>query len=122
MADNVVGKEWVLIGKVAVDSGQLMVCDPCYIEEQWIKGTTPGLGDGADHQQFSYAGACDKTNDPHLDTGIHQGGELCFKAGHTGVAVVFPSGFGDGVYPVYGRLVDGRVVEVRIVMTGEDEG
>ncbi len=27
--------EWKLIGRVGVDSGQLMVCDPCYIESQW---------------------------------------------------------------------------------------
>jgi len=25
----------VLIGEVAVDSGQLMICDPCYIDSQW---------------------------------------------------------------------------------------
>lgn len=25
----------VLIGHVAVDSGQLMICDPCYIDGQW---------------------------------------------------------------------------------------
>jgi hypothetical protein len=25
----------VLIGHVAVDSGQLMICDPCYIDSQW---------------------------------------------------------------------------------------
>jgi len=26
-----------LLGKVGVDSGQLMVCDPCYIDSQWQK-------------------------------------------------------------------------------------
>lgn len=25
----------VMIGHVAVDSGQLMICDPCYIDSQW---------------------------------------------------------------------------------------
>jgi len=25
----------VLIGHVAVDSGQLMICDPCYIDSEW---------------------------------------------------------------------------------------
>jgi hypothetical protein len=27
----------VLIGYVAVDSGQLMICDPCYIDSEWEK-------------------------------------------------------------------------------------
>jgi len=26
-----------LIGHVAVDSGQLLLCDPCYIDSQWVK-------------------------------------------------------------------------------------
>lgn len=26
----------VLIGHVAVDSGQLMICDPCYIDSEWV--------------------------------------------------------------------------------------
>ena len=25
----------VLLGHVAVDSGQLMICDPCYIDSEW---------------------------------------------------------------------------------------
>jgi hypothetical protein len=35
------GKNWNLIGKVGVDSGQLMVCDPCYIDSEWIKDKEP---------------------------------------------------------------------------------
>jgi hypothetical protein len=30
-------ENWVKIGDVAVDSGQLMVCDPCYIDSYWKK-------------------------------------------------------------------------------------
>lgn len=29
--------EWLELGEVDVDSGQLMLCDPCYIENQWKK-------------------------------------------------------------------------------------
>jgi hypothetical protein len=28
-------KDEVLIGYVGVDSGQLIICDPCYIDDQW---------------------------------------------------------------------------------------
>ena len=33
------GKNWKLLGRVGVDSGQLMICDPCYIESEWKPGT-----------------------------------------------------------------------------------
>ena len=29
--------KWKKIGVVGVDSGQLMVCDPCYIDSEWEK-------------------------------------------------------------------------------------
>jgi hypothetical protein len=32
------GKEkWVRIGEIGVDSGQLVLCDPCYIDSEWSK-------------------------------------------------------------------------------------
>jgi len=34
---------WQLAGEVGVDSGQLMVCDPCYVDSEWIpKQPSPG--------------------------------------------------------------------------------
>jgi len=30
------GKGWIMLGEVGVDSGQLMVCDPCNIDGNWI--------------------------------------------------------------------------------------
>lgn len=27
--------EWHQIGVVGVDSGQVMLCDPCYLDSQW---------------------------------------------------------------------------------------
>jgi hypothetical protein len=35
------GKGWKLLGVCGVDSGQLVVCDPCYIDSGWIKGQEP---------------------------------------------------------------------------------
>lgn len=29
--------KWIEIGEVGVDSGNLIVCDPCYIDSQWKK-------------------------------------------------------------------------------------
>lgn len=35
------GKNWKLLGSVGVDSGQLMVCDPTYIDSEWNPGQAP---------------------------------------------------------------------------------
>lgn len=35
--------KWFLIGKVGVDSGQLMIVDPGYVDEHWVRNTkAPG--------------------------------------------------------------------------------
>jgi len=104
--------KWVKIGVVGVDSGQLMVCDPCYIDGQWeseeFKSGAPAK------KSFSYNAVCQAVHEDKMF------GQLNFKMGHPGVAVGFNSGIGDGLYPVFARIadVDGwgpRVCEVRIV-------
>lgn len=34
-------QKWKQIGVVGVDSGQLLVCDPCYIDSQWTSDEQP---------------------------------------------------------------------------------
>jgi hypothetical protein len=86
-----------LIGKVAVDSGQLLIADPCYLRD-WKDGDYPG--------DNHYARACRLSLD---------GGETIRIAGLAGNGVVFPSGYGDGEYAVYGFLGgDGRILKVEI--------
>ena len=77
----------VLLGRVGVDSGQLVIVDPCYI----------GSALTADH----YDRICEvTTNTPH------QGGSIPYEGGHEGLAVAFSSGIGDGVYDVYATIGD----------------
>jgi len=69
---------------------------------------------------YSYQGCCDAT------LSEKQHGQLNFLAGHHGAGVVFSSGFGDGLYQVYGKIKDygdwgERVSEVRIVMIGDSD-
>lgn len=87
----------VLLGHVAVDSGQLMICDPCYIDSEW---TTED-----DKEKFSYS-ACAKA------TLSKEGfGELKFKRGHTGAGLAFGTAYGDGLYEVYGNYGEDGVIE-----------
>jgi hypothetical protein len=91
-----------LIGYAAVDSGQMMVCDPYYIDNQWE-------GDNMDFDQepnenglypFNYGGCATAT------LSEKQAGAMHFKKGFEGAGVVFSTGFGDGLYPVYATFSD----------------
>lgn len=159
-----------LLGHVGVDSGQLIICDPCYIDSEWMqedfkdirihKHKKTGrlfaynsstetnyhikslnkINEFFDHYEkktstgktmnemlinkemseclpvpeklktighFSYAGSCETTG-----ANKHQ---LNFKKGHPGVAVAFNSGYGDGLYPIYGTFnTEGRCLKVEI--------
>jgi hypothetical protein len=113
-----------ILGYCAVDSGQLMITDPSYISYWDDKAE---FGDNVEGGHFSYPGACDQT------LGKHQGGQLYFPAGHSGVAVVSGTGYGDGYYPVYAtyrseysdeaclNLIDRRIAKLEIVFIDEDE-
>jgi hypothetical protein len=94
-------------GYFAVDSGQAMVGDPCYLDD-WAtdKGVEWNLEGKVG--QYSYQGAS-------ATTLANNFGEL----GNS--AVVFSTGYGDGYYPVYVKLnEDGRVVKVVIDFEGEE--
>ena len=98
----------VYAGSFAVDSGQAMVGDPCYLNnwEPWTNGTE------FDHEAkagtYGYLGACGVT----LKEGYGQLGSAD--------AVVFSTGYGDGLYPVYVQInEDGRVAKVVIDFEGD---
>lgn len=103
-----------LVGKVWVDSGQLMIGDPCYLKD-WqdtdadmdrldaVHGPdAPAVPSGA----FTYQGACEATCSPAQVGMLGQG-----------LAAVFSSGYGDGEYPVYAhKNKEGRVMRVTVEM------
>ena len=105
-------KEMTYIGSFSVDSGQAMVGDPCYLDEWQPWNSEEHNFD--EHQtkagEYGYLGACGVT----LKEGY---GELGM-----GSAVVFTTGYGDGVYPVYAEFNDdGRIVKVSIVFEEDEE-
>ena len=100
----------VKIGTAGVDSGQLMVSDPCYVKD-FINNEFNTKTKKLDYS-YSYNGACTQTC-----INENQGGEL-----GNGLGVVFSTGIGDGSYPVYAYLgeIDGfgeRVLKVEIDFT-----
>ena len=101
-------KEMTLIGHFSVDSGQAMVGDPCYLDE-WDTNRNDEWNIEGKEGQYSYHG-CSAT------TLKNNYGELGLAT-----AVVFSTGYGDGIYPVYAELdEDGRVAKILIEFI-EDE-
>ena len=85
------------IGVVGVDSGTLIILDPGNIEdnfESWDKGL------------------CDKVI--ALTDNESQAGQLNYERGHPGLAVVFNSGMGDGLYPVYAHYSGDKITKIEI--------
>lgn len=172
----------IKIGEVGVDSGQLIICDPCYIASEFLEPNSAPYSDHAHtvykniqagklwqftygrkpsveganqfpgsydtvipnygmtpnqlkkeglfiplqidpkphvpNGEFSYRGICKATDGPN------QSGQLNYLLGHSGVAVAFNSGFGDGTYEVFAEIgeVPGwgeRVKSVRIELITE---
>jgi len=109
-----------------VDSGQLLLCDPCYIDAQWKKvefdveaafdeNTMAG-------RDFNYNG-CSSVSRLYEE---EDGCQLIFALGHAGAGVCVSSGVGDGVYPVLAELIDDpvwgtRVKKVWVDFWGEEE-
>ena len=88
----------IKLGIVGVDSGQLLICDPCYLQsegletsERLINSAPIGEGDENYKQIVNTIGA--------------------------EVGVKFSSGYGDGVYSVYGYVNrHGVIIKVEIKM------
>jgi hypothetical protein len=97
----------VLAGHFAVDSGQAMVGDPCYLDN-WDTNKNDDWNTDGKEGQYSYHGAS-------ATTIANSYGEL-----GNGTAVVFNTGYGDGLYPVYVVLNgDDRVSKVIIDFEGD---
>jgi hypothetical protein len=101
-----------LIGRFAVDSGQAMIGDPSYLEnwKNWDKDVDE-FEDHVNHVgEYGYLGACGVT----LKESFGQLGSAD--------AVVFSTGYGDGLYPVFVQMnSEGRVSKVVIDFEGDIE-
>ena len=100
--------EWERVGQVAVDAGQIIVCDPCYIyESESAVQREVGGSRWADYHAFLKR------------IGFFDAGRGTQQIG-VEAAVVVTSGDGDGVYDVFvARTKDGRVAELKVVFIDE---
>lgn len=87
-----------LIGYCAVDSGQIMLVDPCHV-----------IGDA--YTDKHYGDTIDVTCDDESPWGPDLGG----------LAVSTETGVGDGRFPVYGTFDGPRIVSVEIVFSEDTD-
>jgi hypothetical protein len=94
-------------GMIAIDSGQAMVGDPAYIDD-WDTNKNEEWNVEGKEGEYSYFGASATT--------------LAKNYGQLGIAtaVVFNTGYGDGVYPVYVQMNDDGIVS-KVVIDFEGE-
>ena len=101
MSDEVI-KDLEFAGFFAVDSGQAMVGDPAWLED-WNNNTNDEWNLEGKVGEYSYQGVCATTiADNYGNVG-------------DGKAVVFSTGYGDGLYPVYVKLNDDNRVSMVII-------
>jgi len=100
-----------LLGHFGVDSGQVMIGDPCYLDDF----KNDDYKEDGVKNEYSYSGACLAT------LGEEHGGELYLDRNkNIPLSVVSRTGFGDGVYPVYAVKENGRVKKLIIEFFEED--
>lgn len=103
-----------LVGHCGVDSGQIMLTDPCYVKSFKDEMSEGGefVGDLPEPYPYTYNGASSATLQGDIG-----GGQLGM-----GMGVCVSSGYGDGMYPVYVKHNDeGRITSATIVFIMDDE-
>ena len=104
---------WRYAGRTGVDSGSILITDPCYvIREQ---------GEGSPYQPFeSYEQLMEAASDT-FDAQKHIDAAQCTNQFGADIGVYISRFGGDGVFPVYVELDDqGHVIAAQIRFDGEN--
>lgn len=121
MPNKIENGKRLLLGEFGVDSGQVIITDPCYLkhfksDEFKLNGSEPvekAPDFAAKNAPYSYVGCCLTTLEHPLQGGI-------VGLGHDGV--VASTGFGDGTYQVYATFHDNRIQKLEIEFFAIDDG
>ena len=102
--DQLNGSKFEEIGELGVDSGQIMLTDPCYV---------------LDYNQFG--DETDKSYDDVLNAYNGDHNQPYITPWRPFEGLVVGTLYGDGAYKVYARMVDGRCAQVLIDFEQLDE-
>ena len=99
---------WKKVGNFAVDAGIVWIGDPCYVFHRDDKNTLP------DSLGKSWDDFCDKLGNDYPTKK-----SFGFNMGHEGLGLCLSTGYGDGFYPVYARILNGRIMQIFLDFDGE---
>ena len=97
---NIKQDKWKLVGRFGVDAGIVWIGDPCYI----IHTDEMPKTIGKDWGEF-----CNLLGDDYPTMK-----SFGFTKDTDGLGVCLSTGYGDGEYPVYARIEQGRIVQIYI--------
>jgi hypothetical protein len=97
----------IKVGEIGVDAGLCWIGDPCYI----LHPQEPPKAIGKDWGEF-----CKQLGDDYPTAK-----QFNYDLGHPGLGVVVSTGYGDGVYPVYAAIREGRIAKVWVDFFGDEE-
>lgn len=93
------------VGVIGVDAGLCWIGDPCYILH---KEDDSPKAIGKDWDEFVDSLYAEKEDG-------FEAHQFKYDLGHDGLGVAVSTGYGDGEYPVYVTIRDGRVKKVEVV-------
>lgn len=99
---------WRKVGSFGVDAGLVWIGDPCYILHT-EKEPPKSIGE-------NWSDFCNRLGNDYPTKK-----SFGFNMGHEGLGMCLSTGWGDGFYPVYARILNGRVMQIFIDFDGEDE-
>ena len=106
------------IGVIGVDAGLCWIGDPCYI----LHKDKVGLEGSSDRFPEEELGKDWKGFYAKLDRhGNALSWQFNYAGGHPGLGVCVTTGYGDGQYPVYAEIRNGRVVSVTVKFDEDDD-
>lgn len=103
--------DWRKVGEISVDSGQIIIIDPCYLSS-WKHGefnVSRYQAEPISESENSYDEACRVTLN-----------SVCGEI-HRDLGFASSTLYGDGVYNVYARFQGNRVAQLTIDFTDEVE-
>lgn len=114
------------IGSICVDSGQMMLVDPCYIKDDFeAEFDDKKISKMQEEGKFDldYNGACAATLKDNPGSGILG----LVGQGDYGLGAVCSTGFGDGVYEVYATVNEEgqwgkRISKLEVIFIDQEEG
>ena len=125
---------WEKVGKCGVDSGQLIIIDPCYISDypefhndkgwdRYCKMLSPESNDGKPVDNgFDQILQVESGIPKQLNKNPDGYEQLGWMKGNWGEGVISSTGMGDGTYPVYADIDhDGRIMALKIDFMNDDD-